>query len=87
MADQARGLNDSMQRYKVEGSVGGAARQAAAPAAPAQRAVRATPAVDRRSAGRPWVARKSATARTSSTASASVADAAIGSGDAVWKEF
>ena len=90
MADQARGLNDAMQRYKVAGVVGGAAPQAVAAAVPsaAARAVRATPAAERRGAARPWVARKSAAARTTGgTAAQSVAQAQNGAGDAVWKEF
>jgi methyl-accepting chemotaxis protein len=87
MADQARGLNEAMQRYKVSAVID-AARRASAPAAPAAavRTVRAAPAVERRGAARPWVARKSAAARVSGNV-ALAAGAQIGAGDAVWKEF
>ena len=85
MADQARGLNDAMQRYKVNASVTAMPRASAAAApAPAARATRA-PTVERRGGARPWVARKSA-ARASSVA-VSAAAAPSGELDAVWKEF
>jgi hypothetical protein len=76
-----------MQRYKVSAVID-AARRASAPAAPAAavRTVRAAPAVERRGAARPWVARKSAAARVSGNV-ALAAGAQIGAGDAVWKEF
>jgi methyl-accepting chemotaxis protein len=71
MAEQARGLNGAMERYRVNVTAGSAA-PAAAPAAPAAE----TPVAERRSAGRPWAKAPAAAQR-----------AATGTDDAVWKEF
>jgi len=85
MADQARELNESMQRYHVNETQDDAAE--AAPVAPA--------AVERRKASRPWTqpAAKAAAApravaspRAAATPSAASAPVA-GNGDTVWNEF
>jgi methyl-accepting chemotaxis protein len=75
MADQARGLNDSMQRFHVKGS----------PAAPATtpRAADTPAAAERRRAGRPWTSRNQDAADFPATRKA----AASGAEDPVWKEF
>jgi methyl-accepting chemotaxis protein len=52
MADQARHLNSSMQRYKVDGHL---LAQAAAPPRPSAAAASSAAASERRRAGRPWV--------------------------------
>ena len=79
MAEQARGLNESMQRYEVNGDV--PMREAVA--APVKSA--AAPAPERRKANRPWsakpAAKRSATARAAATPSAATGT------DTVWKEF
>jgi methyl-accepting chemotaxis protein len=74
MAEQARGLNDSMQRYRVNGSdeVAGAARPAAAPV------------VERRKSGRPWAAAAKAAPAPVARAANGGAD---GADDSLWKEF
>jgi methyl-accepting chemotaxis protein len=72
MAEQARGLNDSMQRFQVKGS--------AATPAPAPRAGDSAPASERRKAGRPWTAQRNAEP-------AAARKAAGGPDDSVWKEF
>jgi len=79
MAEQARGLNDSMQRYQVNGDA-----EAMLSAAPARSS--AAPVVERRKAGRPWGAKRPATQALRTNAAASV-ETAGGSEDAVWKEF
>jgi methyl-accepting chemotaxis protein len=75
MAEQAKGLNDSMQRFHVKGS--------AASAAPAPRASDTPPAAERRKTGRPWTAQRNAEAAAASAAR----KAAAGADDSVWKEF
>jgi methyl-accepting chemotaxis protein len=80
MAEQARGLNASMQRYRV---LGGTAREAGG-ASVARPAAEARPATaDRRKPGRPWNAGKTAPAREA----ASARTASSGGDEAVWKEF
>jgi methyl-accepting chemotaxis protein len=71
MAEQARGLNDSMERYRVDGT---AAEQ------PARAVVRQVPA-ERRSTSRTWSAKPAA--RRSAAAPA----AAASGSDVAWKEF
>jgi methyl-accepting chemotaxis protein len=75
MAEQARGLNDSMQRYRVNGLADApvVARPAAAP-----------PAAERRKSGRPWTAAKAA----APAPAAKVANGGTeGADDSLWKEF
>ncbi|MBK7116882.1 MAG: HAMP domain-containing protein [Proteobacteria bacterium] len=81
MAEQARGLNDSMQKYQVNGDVG--ADQSASSQASA------APSVERRKASRPWAAKRPATQaiRAKAAAPAAPVAAAGGSDEAVWKEF
>jgi methyl-accepting chemotaxis protein len=71
MADQARHLNSSMQRYKVDSHL---LAQAAAPLRPkvATTSASSTAAAERRRQGRPWV---------------SPMGAATGTDDNIWKEF
>jgi len=78
MAEQAKGLNDSMQRFHVKGS-------AAAPVAagPAARATDTLSAAERRKAGRPWTSQRNAEAAEAPAAR----KAASGMDDSVWKEF
>jgi methyl-accepting chemotaxis protein len=83
MADQARGLNQAMQKYRVDGSQQVVATQAAptvTAAAPAAGARAAT--AERRKPSRPWAAPK-----TAARAATPVAAPAIGGADPVWKEF
>jgi methyl-accepting chemotaxis protein len=75
MAEQAKGLNDSMQRFHVKGS--------AAIAAPAARASDTPPAAERRKGGRPWTERRNA----EPAAAPAARKAAGGADDPVWKEF
>jgi methyl-accepting chemotaxis protein len=76
MAEQARGLNDSMQRYQVNGQplVGQTGTASAAHDL----------ASERRKPSRPWVVQKPGKRDTGSKRSAAVAPAAA---DDVWKEF
>jgi methyl-accepting chemotaxis protein len=84
MAEQARGLNDSMHRYQVNDETapaasGGATAQAAA-----------APVAERRKANRPWAGANKRTATAglrAKSAAAPVVATSSGSGDAVWKEF
>ena len=92
MAEQARALNNSMQRFRVNGSDAAqegaaasqprAAVQSARPApAAAARGSDAAQAAERRKAGRPWSAPRNAEAAPKAVSPASNAD------DAMWKEF
>ena len=76
MAEQAKGLNDSMQRFHVNAAAAPAAAPVAARASDSPRA-------ERRKAGRPWTSRNQETAEApvARKAAASAAD------DSVWKEF
>jgi methyl-accepting chemotaxis protein len=79
MAEQAKGLNDSMQRFHVKGS-------AAAPVAAPVQAARATDtlsAAERRKTGRPWTAQRNADNPEAPAARKAVS----GADDSVWKEF
>jgi methyl-accepting chemotaxis protein len=78
MAEQAKGLNDSMQRYHVKGS----AATAAVAAVPASRAESAA-AAERRRTGRPWTSQRHA----ESAEGPAARKAAAGADDSVWKEF
>jgi methyl-accepting chemotaxis protein len=73
MAEQARGLNSSMERYRVHGD------DEAAPVVE----VKAVAPGERRKPSRPWVAKPAARA-ASAAAKARVANSPD---DAVWKEF
>jgi methyl-accepting chemotaxis protein len=76
MAEQAKGLNDSMQRFHVKGSA--ATPAATVLAVPANH----TPtAAERRKASRPW------TSRNQEAAEIPPARKAAGAEDSVWKEF
>jgi methyl-accepting chemotaxis protein len=83
MAEQARGLNDSMHRYQVNGQLAEKLASAAPARAPA------APAADRRKATRPWGAKPGA-AKGSGSGSAARAVSASAAGateEAVWKDF
>jgi methyl-accepting chemotaxis protein len=73
MAEQAKGLNDSMQRFQVKG---------AAVTTPAARAD-AVPAAERRKSGRPWTSQRNAEPGEPAARKA----ASAGADDSVWKEF
>lgn len=78
MAEQARDLNSSMVRYQVNATNNAAAADSAAAAAELA-------AAERRKAGRPWTAGKTAApVKPESRASARVAN---GASDTEWKEF
>jgi len=79
MAEQARDLNSSMARYQVNTSTDSSAADSAVPAAPLQTAA------DRRKAGRPWVAGK--TAGPAAAKPRASTRAAVGAEDTEWKEF
>ena len=75
MAEQARHLNGSMQRYKVDPRLMAQAAAAAKPSAE-QVAAATVPVRERRKAGRPW------------TVPAAVNAGAVPAGDdTIWKEF
>jgi methyl-accepting chemotaxis protein len=78
MAEQARGLNDSMQRFHVDGAAPANAAASSAAAALAQAA-----ADERRRAGRPWTAKRQAEAAPLPSARKAMAAA----DESVWKEF
>jgi methyl-accepting chemotaxis protein len=75
MAEQARGLNDSMHRYRVNGS---------GDASAAARATAAAQPAERRKSGRPWTSgAKAAPAPVAKAANGG----AEGADDSLWKEF
>ena len=78
MADQARGLNELMSKYRV-GDEDEAPAQIRASAPPVSRGAAAAAGADRRKATRPWSGAK--------PAAAAARTAATGTDDAVWKEF
>jgi len=83
MAEQARGLNDSMQKYQVNGDAD------AQMASTAGSHAAAAPAIERRKPNRPWGGSKrpsTGALRTKATAPAAAATRG-GSDEAVWKEF
>ncbi|HXC58706.1 MAG TPA: methyl-accepting chemotaxis protein [Steroidobacteraceae bacterium] len=72
MAEQARGLNDSMQRYRVNDSAGADTS-------------RATALAERRKVSRPWTAAK---APAAAPVAKKVANGGVeGADDSLWKEF
>jgi methyl-accepting chemotaxis protein len=75
MAEQARGLNSSMERYRVNED----AEQASAPA---NNVAAAT--TERRKASRPWSGKP---APAAAPAAVGKTRAASGTDDAVWKDF
>jgi methyl-accepting chemotaxis protein len=82
MAEQARHLNDSMQRYTVAADDGTMRAPAAmSAAAPAPVPASPTPRTERRKANRPWAGRKAAAAPVPAKPVGQVG------GDAVWSEF
>ena len=78
MAEQARGLNDSMKRYQVDDEAAPAA--VSSRSAPPARAAAAASAAERRKPSRPWTA-------SAKPAAPAARAAASGTDDAVWKEF
>jgi methyl-accepting chemotaxis protein len=85
MADQARGLNGAMQRYRVRatGDEAAPSKANASPPAPVA-AAEAKPAVERRSGNRPWSGKSAKPAVEPMPAKAR---GARGDDDSVWKEF
>jgi hypothetical protein len=84
MADQARGLNGAMQRYRVRATED----EAASPALPLPmeaKAVEARSSAERRGTARPW----SGKGNTRPAAEPAPAKARVANGDdeAVWKDF
>jgi methyl-accepting chemotaxis protein len=91
MADQARGLNASMARYRAgdardAGEAGNAAAVVPAPAIAAPGTAATATAVERRKSSRPWSGRAAA-APAATAAPAPAKRAASSNDDAVWKEF
>jgi methyl-accepting chemotaxis protein len=84
MADQARGLNSSMSRYRVQEE---SADATPAAAHASERAAGDSSAVERRKAGRPWTGGKRAAAKAEAAPAPRAARAASSAEDAVWKEF
>jgi methyl-accepting chemotaxis protein len=82
MAEQARGLNDSMQRYKVAGQPSHLSQSPAVSVG--SRAAAAAPVRERRKSGRPWTAAASSAKVTKDPVPAA---SPTGTDDAVWKEF
>jgi methyl-accepting chemotaxis protein-1 (serine sensor receptor) len=74
MAEQARRLNGSMQKYQVNDQPGGVVQ---------------APEAERRNADRPWAATRTATKKTGSKIAANSAAKSMvrTADDAVWKEF
>jgi len=82
MAEQARGLNGAMQRYKVN-AVAGIAAGADAPEVGVPAAPEMPAASERRKAGRPWNGKNPAAEQPPAAAKRAAND----SDDSVWKEF
>jgi methyl-accepting chemotaxis protein len=80
MADQARGLNSSMERYRADAEGGDPAETQQASANSA-----GTSTSERRGASRPWTGNRAAAAKPERPVAA--ARVANGADDAVWKEF
>jgi methyl-accepting chemotaxis protein len=97
MADQARGLNEAMQRYRVsEAAMNAAAAKAAQANAGTQAAVAPRagamepPAGERRKSDRPWTGKGAAPAAQKAKAQRQAPAApkrAVNDDDSVWKEF
>ena len=82
MAEQARGLNDSMQRFRVKGSAALSQLADSASASDTSAAEAAQP-TERRKAGRPW-----ASSQTSTTpAPEGTRKAVAATDDSIWNEF
>jgi len=95
MAEQVRGLNQMLDRYRVNEMIEGA-RNFAAPAAGAAANTRAAPRAERRSAARPWADRGKAGAGADATRRATRANGTLGGAntlpaesksDSEWREF
>jgi methyl-accepting chemotaxis protein len=95
MAEQVRGLNQMLDRYRVNDMIEGARNYTAPAAAPAAATTRTAPRAERRAAQRPWINRKAA-AEAPDTARAARANGTLGSAtappaesntDAEWREF
>jgi methyl-accepting chemotaxis protein len=86
MAEQARGLNTSMDRYRAaaDAANGAPASAVSAAAAPRAAATEMRSRAERRATGRPWTANQGADA---AKAPAAPKRAAGGAEDLVWKEF
>jgi len=86
MAEQARGLNDSMQRFRVK-NLGAAAGVAAPPAEEmAARSAESAQSAERRKAGRPW-SRNAEAAAAATPARKLMAANAAAADESDWKEF
>ena len=85
MAEQARGLNDSMQRFRVKNT--GAAASSAAAAELADRASEPTPQAERRKAGRPWSGPRNAEAPAAAAPARRLAAGNATADESDWKEF
>jgi hypothetical protein len=81
MAEQARGLNGAMQRYKVNAVSPGAMVNADTSAPQASEAAQAS---ERRKPSRPWSGKRAAAPEQAPVAARRVANDAD---DSVWKEF
>jgi methyl-accepting chemotaxis protein len=90
MADQARGLNSSMQRYSVNGSMKSeAADRGSQPDVHGKAAQGSAKPVERRSAKRPWSGKAATPAAESvmEVAAAPAKRAANSDDESTWKEF
>jgi methyl-accepting chemotaxis protein len=81
MADQARALNETMARYKVDNSVSEVRTVARAPN------VAAAHIPERRAPARPWSATSAPVKPAPRKAGINAGSAATGTNDTVWKEF
>jgi methyl-accepting chemotaxis protein len=87
MADQARELNEMMNRYRVRQTAGEEAATTTPPAANAGRnGSGENQATDRRSPARPWKAREKK-ASEAPVSARRIAANATGDSDSDWKEF
>jgi methyl-accepting chemotaxis protein len=95
MAEQVKGLNQMLDRYRVNEMIEGA-RNFAAPAAGSAATTRAAPRVERRSATRPWADRGKGGGAESAARKAARANGTLGSvstlpteskNDSEWREF
>jgi hypothetical protein len=81
MADQARALNETMARYKVDNSVSEVRTPARAPN------VAAAHIPERRAPARPWSGTSAPVKPAPRKAGINAGSAATGTNDTVWKEF
>ena len=84
MAEQARGLNDSMQRFRVKSTGAAATTPSDEGAATPARSAASQSAIERRKAGRPWSGPKNEAAAPVRKLAAG--NAAAGD-ESDWKEF